>query len=294
MYRVFPYPCAYDRRVSLATRTLDLSTRYFWRVTGRQIDVNADERWLDSPANDIEARGDDWLDALDVAGRVRAPAADHGLLARFSALDGPEFSSDRVDEKVRDFYEQTASWRMDVWSQWNTLFAPGGEVIARLWGRRVEQLALPVAPLSVSRGMASTVRIVDDDNGERVGAAWLRTLKSDGSKVYSGFYRVGHPPANDQPHVHVSFPLESGNIQVFLTPRNDADGSFWLHSRSTSFGADGAYAVVRIGDSWYAAQPPLRETFHVFTDEEGTLRTDHWLRLGRWRALQLHYRLERA
>jgi hypothetical protein len=92
--------------------------------------------------------------------------------------------------------------------------------------------------------------------------------------------------------VHVSFPLESGSVQVFLTPRNDDDGSFWLHSRSASFGADGAYAVVQFDDHWYAAKPPLRETFHVFTDDEGVLRTDHWLRVGRWQALQLHYRLD--
>jgi hypothetical protein len=59
------------------------------------------------------------------------------------------------------------------------------------------------------------------------------------------------------------------------------------------FGADGAYAVVQFPDNWYAAQPPLRETFHVFTDTDGVLRTDHWLRLGPWRALQLHYRLDR-
>jgi hypothetical protein len=195
---------------------------------------------------------------------------------------------------VRDFYEQTASWQMEVWSQWNTLFAPGGELIARLWGRRVGQLALPVQPLSVSRGMASTVRIVDDEKGDRMGAAWVRDLKSDGSKVYSGFYRVGRLPANEQPHVHVSFPLESGSIQVFLTPRNDVDGSFWLHSRSASFGADGAYSVVQFGENWYAAQTPLRETFHVFTDSDGVLRTDHWLRLGPWQALQLHYRLDRG
>jgi hypothetical protein len=36
----------------------------------------------------------------------------------------------------------------------------------------------------------------------------------------------------------------------------------------------------------------LRETFHVFTDDEGVLRTDHWLKVGRWKALQLHYRLD--
>ena len=50
-------------------------------------------------------------------------------------------------------------WR---WSQWSTAFAPGGEFIARGWGRRVQQLALPMRPLAVSRGMASDVRIVED------------------------------------------------------------------------------------------------------------------------------------
>ena len=274
------------------TRLLDMSTRYFWRSVGRRIDVDGADSWLSSPTNAAGARGDDWLGVLAAEGRVRPPLADDGLLAAFSALDGPQFSSAKVDDRVRDFYERTASWRMEVWSQWNALFAPGGDLIARLWGRRVGQLALPVEPLSVSRGMASTVRVVDDGNGDRVGAAWVRDLKSDGSKVYSGFYRVGRLPGNEQPHVHVSFPLESGSVQVFLTPRNDDDGSFWLHSRSTSFGADGACAVVQFDDDWYAAKPPLRETFHVFTDDEGVLRTDHWLKVGRWKALQLHYRLD--
>jgi hypothetical protein len=219
--------------MSVATRALDLSTRYFWRVVGRQIDINGDDRWLASPSNTAEARGDDWLDVLESAGRVRKPQVRDGLLAAFSALDGPQFTSAKVDDQVRDFYEQTASWQMEVWSQWNTLFAPGGELVARLWGRRVGQLALPVQP------------------------------------------------------------LESGSIQVFLTPRSDVDRSFWLHSRSASFGADGAYSVVQLGENWYAAQTPLRETFHVFTDSDGVLRTDHWLKLGPWRALQLHYRLDR-
>jgi hypothetical protein len=279
--------------MSVTTRALDLSTRYFWRVVGRRIDITGTERWLTSPSNAFEAKGDDWLTALDAAGQVRPARPDDGLLAAMAALDGPQFTSADVDPQVRDFYERTASWQMEVWSQWHTLFAPGGELIARLWGRRVGQLALPVQPLSVSRGMASTVRIVDDEQGDRLGAAWVRDLKSDGSKVYSGFYRVGVLPGNEQPHVHVSFPLESGSVQVFLTPRNDIDGSFWLHSRSTSFGADGAYSVVQFGENWYAAQPPLRETFHVFTDGEGVLRTDHWLKLGPWQALQLHYRLDR-
>lgn len=163
---------------------------------------------------------------------------------------------------------------MEVWSQWNALFAPAGELIARVWGRRVQQLALPVEPLSVSRGMSSVVRVVEHD-GIRAGAAWIRNLRGDGSRVYSGYYRLGTLPGIPQPHVHVCFPLEDGSIQVYLAPRNDADGSLWLESRSRAFGRDGAYAVVRFGDQWYASSIPLRETFHVFADDEGVLRTDH-------------------
>lgn len=89
-----------------------------------------------------------------------------GCRPRSQLLTAP---SDRVDDKVRDFYDHTASWGLDVWSQWNTLFASGGEVIAPIWGRRVEQPALPVTSMSVSHRMASAVRVVDDENGERAG-----------------------------------------------------------------------------------------------------------------------------
>lgn len=273
------------------TSSLDLSTRYFWRIVGRPIDIDGEHSWLDSPHNARGGIGDDWLTALERNGQVRPPDARDGLMESMADLNGPQFDASRLDARIRDFYEHTASWRMEVWSQWNALFAPGGELFARVWGRRVEQLALPVQPLSVSRGMSSVVRIVERD-GARAGAAWLRNLRSDGSRVYSGYYRVGRLPSNAQPHVHVSFPLESGSIQVYLAPRNDPDGSFWLESRSHSFGGDGAYAVVRLGDRWYASLTPLRETFHVFLDDEGVLRTDHWLRLGRWQALRLHYRLD--
>jgi len=278
--------------VALAS-TLDLSTRYFWRIVGRPVDVASEHAWLDSPTNARGGVGDQWLHSLEQSGRVRRAASEDGLLETMSALDGPDFSSCAVDPAVRDFYEHTASWRMQVWSQWNALFAPGGELIARLFGRRVEQLALPVEPLAVSQGMSSVVRVVEDPSGARLGAAWLRTLRLDGSKVYSGFYRVGRLPGIDQPHVKVAFPLESGSVQVWLAPANDTDGSFWLRSRSARFGADGAYVAAQVGGRWYAAQVPLRETFHVFVDPEGVLRTDHSLNVGRWQALRLHYRLDR-
>lgn len=273
---------------------LDLSTRLWWRVTGTRVDLSGGSRWLAAPHNERGEVGDDWLHALDRRGLVRPRSADHGLIDRMDLLDGPEFESAGIDPLVRDFYEHTASWRMEVWSQWNPLFAPGGALVTRVFGRRIQQLALPISPMSVSRGMTSGVHVIDTPDGRRDGAAWLRTLRSDRSPVYSGFYQVAAPGDAVQPHVKVTFPLEEGNVQVFLTPRLGDDGSLWLHSRSRTHGADGAYVTARVRNRWYAAMLPLHETFHVFVDDEGVLRTDHHLRVFGRLALRLHYRLDRT
>lgn len=272
---------------------LDWGTRQFWRTVGRRIDPYGVDDWLYAPHNRPGTVGDAWLDALDTAGRVLPPSQDDGLLPDMAVLDGPEFRAADLHPAVREFYQYTARYRMDVWSQWTALFAPGGELVARFFGRRVKQLALPVQPLAVSRGMTNTVRRVDDPLTGHHGTAWLRTLLSDGSSVYSGFYRLGRVPNDPQPCVGVSFPLEEGSVQVLLRPRADRDGSLWLESRSRRYGEDGAYVVVRSGGHWYAAMPPLRERFHVFVDEAGVLRTDHSLALAGMPALRLHYRLDR-
>jgi len=166
------------RQTGALASTLDLTTRYFWRLVGRPVDIGSEQVWLDSPANARGGIGDQWLDALEATGRVRDSAPDNGLLESMSALDGPDFRSADVDPVVRDFYEHTASWRIQVWSQWNAVFSPAGELVARLWGRRVEQLALPVQPLAVSRGMSSVVRVVEDGAGGRLGAAGCRRCVS--------------------------------------------------------------------------------------------------------------------
>ena len=274
---------------------LDPLTRRWWAACGSPVDLDDPAHaFLRAPYNEKHAVGDSWLDQFEADGKVIARSADHGLIEGMSQLDGPGFCAADLHPMVRDFYQHTSRWRMEVWSQWNPLLAPGGVAVSALFGRRVRQLALPTAPLSVSRGMSSDVRVVVDENGDRLGAAWLRTLRLDGSAVYSGFYRVGHLPSTDQPHVAVAFPLELGNVQVYLAPTAEPDGSLLLDSRSRVFGEDGAYVSVLVRGRWHAARVPLRERFRVYVDDEGVLRTDHALHLGPVRALRLHYRLDRT
>jgi hypothetical protein len=275
---------------------LDRAARAFWRVTGRPVDLAGGERWLAAPTHDGHTVGDGWLQAAAASygGAVREQVEGAGLLADMALLDGPGFSAAGLRPEIRDFYEHTSDWRMEVWTQWNTLFQPGGEVISRFFGRRVQQLALPTRPLDVALGMDSRVATIVDAGGEQRAAGWLRTLRSTGEYVYSGCYSTRTLPGTEQPSVHVAFPLQAGNVQVFLRPKVLPGGALELSSPAGTFGRDGAYVVVEGRGRTHAARAPIHELFRVYVDAEGVLRTDHTLRLWSATVVRLHYKLTPA
>lgn len=237
--------------------------------------------------------GDGWLSAAatSLGGAVREDEEDAGILPDMTRLDGPSFSASQLRPEVRDFYEHTSQWRMEVWVQWNPLFQPGGELISRYFGRRVQQLALPTRPLDLALGLDSRVVTIVDAAGTQQVAGWVRTLRSTGDHVYSGCYSTRVLPGSGQPSVHVAFPLESGNVQVFLQPRALSDGALELSSPGGSFGENGAYVVVEDRGRAHAALAPIREAFRVYVDTEGVLRTDHRLCLWSATVVRLHYKL---
>lgn len=276
---------------------LDLATRKFWRATGRPVDLQGADAWLSAPISSGSTIGDTWLatEAARLGGRLCTGDPASGLLVSMSALDGPGFSANDLDHRIRDFYEHTARWRVEAWASWSPVFWPGGELVSRLFGKRVQQFSLPMRPLEVAHGIDSRVTVIADDAGHQLGAAWLRTLRATGDYVFSGLYSVRSLPGADRPSVHVAFPLESGNVQVFLRPYAE-DGALVLVlvSPRAPFGGDGAYVVVEDRGHAFAARVPIHESFRVYVDSSGVLRTDHVLRLWNATAVRLHYKLELA
>lgn len=274
---------------------LDLGTRKFWRAAGREIDLGGEHHWLRAPMVGPGPVGTDWLEAeaAQRGGAVHHDLPGAGLIVDWERLAGPGFDPSALHPQIVDFYRNTAQWRMEVWSSWSPLFWPGGELVSRGFGKRVQQLALPMRPLDVSRGLDGRVSVITDRAGEQVAAGWTRTLRSTGDVVFSGCYSTMTLPGADRPSVHVTFPLESGNVQVFLRPHNRAGGALELASPRGPWGADGAYVTVRDRGRDYAKRVPLHESFSLFVDDEQVLRTDHQLRFGRATALRLHYKLTR-
>jgi hypothetical protein len=94
--------------------------------------------------------------------------------------------------------------------------------------------------------------------------------------------------------VKVSFPLPHGSATVFLRPEAQADGSFKLISSGSGFGQPGFYRMVEVDEGHWRVRyiRTLRETFHVYVDRRGTLRTEHVVRFLGLTPLRLHYKME--
>jgi hypothetical protein len=274
--------------------TLDLATRKFWRITGRGIELDGAQAWPQAPLGTRHG-GNSWLqaEATRRGGALADGDPNAGLQPDLAGLAGPGFDPAAVHPMIHDFYTHTARWRMEVWSSWSPLFWPGGELVSRLFGKRVQQLALPMRPLDVARGIDGRVSVITDGGGAQVAAGWVRTLRRNGDTVFSGCYSRRTLPGADRPSIHVTFPLEEGNVQVFLQPQHLPDGGLRLASPAGPWGADGAYVVVRDRGRFFARRVSVHETFDLYVDDEEVLRTDHVLRMWNMTAVRLHYKLER-
>lgn len=276
-------------------RAIDRVTQRWVRLTGRRVDLH-EHPWLDGPFGKPDRIGDEWVEreARRLGGRVE-DAADAGLLPAMGVLAGDQFNPSVLRREIIDFYEHTALWRLELWSQWSPLAWPFGWLLSTVFARRLEQLSLPLRMRDVSRGIDSRVLRVTVNGDGPSAAAWVRTLRATARTIYSGFYSTTTLPGRHQPSVRVVFPLPNGSVTVFLRPELTAGGNLRLVSPLGRFGDDGAYLIVRDddGSSAWVRRIPLDERFDVFVDDEGVLRTDHDLRLWRLPVIWLHYRLDR-
>jgi len=279
----------------LCRHPVDLLGRAMMRATSRRL-VRQDHAWLIGPSSGRDVVGHEWVarTASDLNGST-STGPHHGLLTSFTDLAGDEFDPARVDPRIADFYERTAGWRIDLWSEWSAIAWPFGRLITALLSERLQQACLPMHPLDASHGMTSEVVHLHDSGGHVVGAAWLRNMVKTGTVTYSGLYGVNSLPGHSQPSVRVVFPLPLGSIQVYLRPSAGADGSFHLHSPLGRFGDNGAYLVMERYDRTISARRiPLNEHVHLWVDNAGDVRTDHTLKLWNIPAIRLHYRLQQS
>ena len=219
-----------------------------------------------------------------------------GLLADMSALAGQSCAIGRLRPEVRDFYEHTTAYRMDVWSE---TYFPGN---VGLWllvtsiSRKVNQLNFPLHALATAKGVGSEIVLLKERSGALRYAGWYRHLVETGRTIYTGFYMTEQIPDCDGRCVKVVFPMPDGNATVILRPSVDERGNLWLSSRGKRFGDAGFYRIHNAASGrpkvWRIST--LHEDFHIYVDDANVLRCDHSIRFLGMPILHLHYRMERA
>jgi len=268
--------------------------RRWVRLTGRRV-ARSDAPWLDCPMGPPGRIGAEFYallarrEHLDIR-----PAPDAGLLPDFDALRGGSFDPAAVRPEIRDFYEHTARYHLEAWSEAPVPTRLFLWALTRFVSRRMDQLNFPVSSLELAGGMTSEILPMVGPGGERLYTGWLRRLADDDRVIYTGLYSVGRPAAFPDPCVKVSFPLPHGSATVLLRPEAQADGSFKLVSLGSGFGQLGFYRMVEVDAGHWRVRyiRTLRESFHVYVDRRGTLRTEHVVRFLVLTPLRLHYKME--
>jgi hypothetical protein len=196
------------------------------RLTGRRV-LKADAPWLKCVIGRPGRIGTGVYQQIAEEERLElSMPADAGLIPDFGALQGPSFTPETVHPKIRHFYEHTAAYHLEVWSE--VYFA--GKFV--LWmmvefiSRQMDQLNFPISSLEVAKGMTSeVVQLSDPSSGQLMHTGWLRRFRSTGKVIYAGLYSSTKLPGEENPCVKVTFPCY-GSSSVYLRPFAHPDGSF--------------------------------------------------------------------
>lgn len=260
-------------------------------LTGKSANTDVQD-WLKGPMGDSGTIGSQFYEAYAKKMGLDVQVANtNGLMQHFmDAFEHPNEVQHQIASEIVGFYEHTASYKLEVWSQWYQPVKFFAHLLIKLLSPQMDQLNIPLSPLETSRGMSNEVIALRDKNGNQTFACWLRKTISTKRVVYSGFYSI--VKINQHPFVRVVFPLPKGNVTVILRVIAQEDGSVKLLSDGKQAGAAGYYRIKDKGANKIKFKfVPLKESIHVFVDEFGTLRTDHIFWFLGMKFLHLHYKM---
>jgi hypothetical protein len=239
--------------------------------------------------------GTGWVRELadELGGDYVRDAPDVGIVASLDDLAGSDFDPSAVDPLVREFYEHTTRFRLDIVPAWRAWVRPGYLLYTTLIARRLGQANVPMNQRQTQRGVVSRIDTIDVDHDDVIDVrGWIRAYADADEAIYVGIYTTYRHGGRG--YISVGFPVPNGNFTATLVPRDHADGGLTLTSRSPLEhpGHYLSYVDADTGELTTLDVPGFAEELEVFV-EDGQLVADHafWL-FGR-PFLVLHYRMHR-
>jgi hypothetical protein len=231
--------------------------------------------------------------AHTLGGAYVAGAADVGIVASLDELAGPDFDPAAADPQVREFYEHTTRFSLDIVPSWRPWVRPGYLLYRTLVARPLGQASIPMNQREALRGVRSRIDTISLDGDDTVAVrGWIRSYADDDEPIYVGIYTTYRHGGRG--YVSVGFPLPQASFTATLVPRSRPGGGLVLTTRS-GLGHAGHYLTVvdpATRDLTALAVHGFAEELDVFVDE-GELRAEHAFWLFGLPFLVLHYRISR-
>jgi hypothetical protein len=220
-------------------------------------------------------------------------AADAGIVASLDDLAGSDFDPATVDAGVREFYEHTTRFRLDIVPEWRRWVRPGYLLYRTVVARPLGQANVPMNQREALRGVHSRIDTIDrDGDGVADVRGWIRSFADTEAPIYVGIYTTYRHEGRG--YVSVGFPLPHATFTATLLPKGRADGGLTLTSKSDlpHPGHYLAYIDPETRDMTALAVAGFAEELHVHVTD-GELRAEHAFWVFGLPFLVLHYRIHR-
>ena len=230
--------------------------------------------------------------AEELGANYVADAQETGIVASLDALAGPALDPEQVDPLVREFYEHTTRFALDIVPRWRLWVRPGYLMYRTLVARPLGQASIPMNQREAQRGIRSRIDTVTGVDGVVSVRGWIRSFADDDEPIMVGIYTTY--TLGGRGYVSVGFPVPEGSFTATLLPRSRPDHGLTLTSR-TDDGQAGHYLsyVDPAADELTAlAVHGFEEQLDVFV-EDGVLRAEHAFWVFGLPFLTLHYLIER-
>ncbi|MFF5260268.1 hypothetical protein ACFY4C_15075 [Actinomadura viridis] len=229
-----------------------------------------------------------------VLGGTYTPAApDVGIVGSLDELAGPDFDPAGVHPLVREFYEHTARFTLDIVPEWRLWVRPGYLLYRTLLARPLGQASVPMNQREAQRGVYGRIdTIVPDRDDVATVRGWIRSFADNDEPIYVGIYTTYRH--GDRGYVSVGFPLPHASFTATLAPMARPGGGLVLtsHSDLDHPGHYLTYIDPDTRDLTSLAVHGFEERLDVHV-ENGELRADHAFSVFGLPFLVLRYRMTR-
>ena len=158
-----------------------------------------------------------------LGGTYTPDVEDIGIVASLDTLAGPSFDPAGIDPLVREFYEHTTRFALDIVPEWRLWVRPGYLLYRTLLARPLGQASVPMSQREAQHGVRSRIDTITGlaDRSETI-RGWIRSAADTGEPIYVGIYttyrREGHG------YVSVGFPLPQASFTATLAPTRAGPG----------------------------------------------------------------------